>query len=88
MNSAKNMSAKHEAGKVYVVFVGRQPGIYWNKLDCEAQVKKCDGGLYSSFNSVKEAEKALESFLQHQAQHPVPKSLAASTASHNSAGLY
>ncbi|KZV36082.1 proton pump-interactor 1-like [Dorcoceras hygrometricum] len=50
--------------KAYVVFVGREPGVYekW----CEAIKQVCDfrGACYKGYESIKEAEEAFCSFLQ------------------------
>jgi ribonuclease HI len=44
--------------KFYVVWSGRQPGIYDNWDDCNAQVKGFTGAKYKSFESKGEAEAA------------------------------
>lgn len=47
--------------KYYVVWQGKQTGIFTNWNDCEAQVKGIEGAKYKSFDSLAEAEKAHQS---------------------------
>ncbi|MBR1808874.1 MAG: ribonuclease H family protein [Paludibacteraceae bacterium] len=44
--------------KYYVVWHGRQPGIYTDWTQCESQVKGFEGARYKSFPTRKEAEEA------------------------------
>lgn len=48
------------AKKYYVVWEGREPGIYDNWAECEAQVKGVAGAIYKSFKSLAEAEQAYD----------------------------
>jgi ribonuclease HI len=47
--------------KYYVVWKGRQTGIFTSWADCEKQVKGFPGAQYKSFDSLKEAEAAYRS---------------------------
>ncbi len=47
--------------KYYVVWKGRQPGIFYNWKDCEAQIKGFDGARYKAYESENEAVNALAS---------------------------
>lgn len=47
--------------KYYVVWKGRQPGIYTTWADCEQQVKGFGAAQYKSFESLKEARAAYRS---------------------------
>jgi len=42
--------------KYYVVWKGRNPGIYSNWADCEEQILKFEAAAYKAFNSLHEAE--------------------------------
>ncbi len=44
--------------KYYVVWVGRQPGVYDNWQECEQQVKKFPGAKFKAFETRAEAEQA------------------------------
>ena len=44
--------------KFYVVWQGKQTGIFTNWNDCEAQVKGFEGAKYKSFDSLTEAQNA------------------------------
>ncbi|KAL6508730.1 hypothetical protein OROHE_021289 [Orobanche hederae] len=44
----------------YVVWVGKQPGIYTTWSECESQVKNVKGAKYKKYASLKEAEVAIE----------------------------
>ena len=44
--------------KYYVVWRGKQPGIYTTWADCEAQVKGAQASLYKAFDTQQEAEAA------------------------------
>ncbi|RSL31650.1 ribonuclease H [Salibacterium salarium] len=46
--------------KYYVVWKGRQPGIYDNWSDCEKQVKGYAGASFKSFKTKEEAKQAYE----------------------------
>lgn len=46
--------------KYYVVWEGREPGIYRTWAECEAQVKGVAGALYKSFPTMAEAERAYD----------------------------
>jgi ribonuclease HI len=52
--------------KYYVVWRGRQPGVYLTWDDCQAQVHGFEGARFKSFDRLADAEAAfLESFAQH-----------------------
>lgn len=52
--------------KYYVVWKGKEPGIYTNWNDCKAQVEGFTGAAYKSFTSKAEAEQAYkENFAKH-----------------------
>lgn len=44
------------AGKIYVVKVGKKPGIYHTWDDCKAQVHGFPGAIYKSFKTMQEAQ--------------------------------
>ena len=44
--------------KYYVVWQGREPGIYLTWEECKAQVHGAEGARYKSFPTMEEAEKA------------------------------
>ena len=44
--------------KIYVVWTGKQPGIYTSWAECERQVKGFAGAKYKSFATMSEAEQA------------------------------
>ncbi len=46
--------------KIYVVWVGKAPGIYTSWAECEKQVKGYTGARYKSFTTMAEAERAYE----------------------------
>lgn len=46
--------------KFYVVWQGRQTGVFDSWKECEAQVKGFDGARYKSFTSQTEAEAAFK----------------------------
>lgn len=66
------MSTKKQ--KYYVVWQGRQPGIYTSWDECKAQVAGVQGAQYKSFDSVAEAEQALRmpysSVVANKTSHP------------------
>ncbi len=45
--------------KFYVVWQGRKTGIFSNWKECEAQIKGVEGSQYKSFDSLEEAEQAI-----------------------------
>ena len=45
--------------KYYVVWKGVQPGIYSNWTVCKLQIQGYEGAIYKSFDSLKEAEEAM-----------------------------
>lgn len=69
----------------YVVWHGRQPGIYSSWEECEAQVKGQQGAKYKGFATLSEAEKAFasspEEYIQHKAQR-TPISAKSSSPTH------
>jgi ribonuclease HI len=44
--------------KHYVVWIGKEPGIYRSWAECEAQIEGVPGAKYKSYESSEEAEKA------------------------------
>ncbi len=46
--------------KYYVVWQGREPGIFTNWMDCKKQVEKFAGAKYKSFKTLNEAEAAYQ----------------------------
>ncbi|WP_025761274.1 ribonuclease H1 domain-containing protein [Dyadobacter tibetensis] len=46
--------------KFYVVWKGRETGIYTDWKECEAQIKNFDGAQYKSFDSLEIAQQAIE----------------------------
>ncbi len=51
------------AKKYYVVFIGRNPGIYDNWADVKKQTDKFLGNLHQKYNSYMEAKIALRKWL-------------------------
>lgn len=49
-------------GKLYVVFVGRIPGVYGSWAECQRQVIRYPGNSYQSYSTREEAEEAFEAF--------------------------
>lgn len=47
--------------KIYVVWEGRQPGIYTSWAACEREVKNYAGARFKGFSCIKEAEEAYQS---------------------------
>lgn len=50
--------SKKSKGKYYVVWVGLNPGVYDNWVDCQAQIKAFPNARYKSFKTKAEAEAA------------------------------
>lgn len=59
--------------KYYVVWKGREPGIFTSWAECEAQVKGFTGAEYKAFDSLGEAEAAYKS--QYEAYKGKPSSI-------------
>ena len=59
--------------KYYVVWKGREPGIFTSWAECEAQVKGFTGAEYKAFDSPDEAEAAYKS--QYEAYKGKPSSI-------------
>ncbi|XP_074562601.1 zinc finger BED domain-containing protein RICESLEEPER 1-like [Curcuma longa] len=57
---ASGLDSKLIHGRTYVVFVGRQPGIYDTWLEASRQVNGFKGAIHQSFKSREEAEKAFQ----------------------------
>ena len=55
------IAKKAKEPKVYVVFVGRQPGIYLSWPECQAQVYKFPGACYQAYDNMTRAKKAFYS---------------------------
>lgn len=47
---------KYSSSKVYVVFKGRQPGIYYSWPECDLQVSSFKGNIYKAYDTSKLAE--------------------------------
>ena len=45
----------------YVVFIGREPGVYYNWPDCQEQVHRFHGACYKKYNSYEEGIAAFKS---------------------------
>jgi hypothetical protein len=45
----------------YVVFEGREPGVYYNWPDCQRQVHRFPGNCYKKYNSYEEGIAAFKS---------------------------
>ncbi|KZV34899.1 hypothetical protein F511_04873 [Dorcoceras hygrometricum] len=50
--------------KAYVVFVGREPGVYERWSDASKQVSGFSGSCYKGFETKEDAEEAFRSFAQ------------------------
>ncbi|KAF6161855.1 hypothetical protein GIB67_026657 [Kingdonia uniflora] len=50
-------------GRVYVVFIGRHPGIYQTWAECGPEVLRYSCALYQCMDTIEEAEHALAEFL-------------------------
>jgi ribonuclease HI len=46
--------------KYYVVWAGREPGLYYNWNDCKASIDNYENAKYKSFESLEEAETAFK----------------------------
>ncbi|KAF6174868.1 hypothetical protein GIB67_026356 [Kingdonia uniflora] len=55
--------AKGARGKVYVLFVGRHPGIYQTWAECGVEVLRYPRAIYQCMDTMEEAEHALAEFL-------------------------
>lgn len=61
-------------GKYYVVWKGREPGVYDNWQDCKAQIEGFVGAKYKGFTSQSEALRAYEDGYElYRKQHPQEK---------------
>jgi len=59
-----------ERKKYYVVWAGRETGVFGSWSECEAQTKGYKGALYKGFATREEAERAFESgYEAHEAKH-------------------
>jgi ribonuclease HI len=62
--------------KFYVVWKGKQTGVFKSWKECQKAVKGFDGAKFKSFLSLSEAEKAFgENYKQHIGQKKKPKTL-------------
>ena len=57
--------------RAYVVFKGRQPGIYSTWFECQQQVNGFKDNLYQSYPTVEEAEIAYCEFIERLYKEPV-----------------
>jgi ribonuclease HI len=68
--------------KYYVVWQGRQTGVFTDWRECEKQIKGMEGAQYKSFDSLKEAEVAIQrsywEFVKKAGAKPALKSAPAS----------
>ncbi|KAJ1442558.1 Ribosomal protein L9/RNase H1, N-terminal [Sesbania bispinosa] len=79
------------SGKFYVVFVGRQPGIYGSWEECESQVLGYSGNKHQSFKSLEEAHVAWMRYFENDSEfqakpsfkspNPLPKNFASASSS-------
>ena len=71
--------------KYYVVWKGKQPGIYTSWAECQEQVIGVEGSVYKSFKTEAEAREAFEApstdYVQRKAPAARPQSSAAPSAS-------
>lgn len=74
---------KKSSGKgYYVVWCGREPGIYTTWAECEAQVKGAKGARYKKFPSQAEAQQAFEAGVPA----PQPRVMRKAEPPHNEGG--
>ena len=63
---ARDLSAINRAGNsrraAYVVFVGRNPGVYLSWKETEEQVHQFSGNDYKGFDSLEEAHEAFNNY--------------------------
>ncbi|KAJ1424200.1 Ribosomal protein L9/RNase H1, N-terminal [Sesbania bispinosa] len=64
MHTAIMKSSK--PSKLYVVFVGRQPGVYGSWEECESQVLGYKGNKHQSFKTLEEAQLAWMRYCEHE----------------------
>ena len=68
------MSKKKQ--KYYVVWEGRNPGVYDSWQECQLQIKEYPGAKYKSFGSLQAAEIAFgESYENHISKNPTKKKI-------------
>lgn len=60
LESLRVQAGKQKHGKLYVVFVGRKPGIYSSWGECEIQVKRFSGAVFKSYPNSETAVQAIE----------------------------
>jgi viroplasmin and RNaseH domain-containing protein len=54
--------------RFYVVFIGREPGVYDNFMDCHAQVNRFPSNLYKGYSSREEADHVWKLYRREQEQ--------------------
>lgn len=67
--------------KYYVVWIGREPGIYNAWEDCQEQIKGFADAKYKSFETIEEAEKAFEDNYKNYVSYKKDNSKKAKSAS-------
>ena len=50
---------------IYVIFVGRQLGIYISWPECQQQVARYQGNVYKSYKSIEEAQTTWIMYASH-----------------------
>jgi ribonuclease HI len=61
--------------KYYVVFAGRNPGVYDTWEECNKQVNGYSGAVFRSYRTKAEAEKALDTYNSNKGAEKAPASL-------------
>ena len=59
---------------VYIVFKGRQLGIYSSWPECQEQVNGFKNNLYQSYTTIEEAEIAFVDYVERSLQQPIETS--------------
>lgn len=74
---ARNFSNINPAGnsrrEAYVVFVGRNPGVYTSWEETKAQVHRFSGQNYKGFDSLEEAREAFDNYHNGTGVRPTTK---------------
>lgn len=64
----RDQASKQTRGKLYVVYVGRKPGVYSTWDECEIQVKKFSGAIFKSYPNSEAAIQAIDEALRQTAR--------------------
>jgi len=74
---ARNLSTINPAGnsrrEAYVVFVGRNPGVYLSWEETKEQVHRFSGQNYKGFDSLEEAREAFDNYQNRNGVRPTTK---------------